>query len=114
MRVSISTVCLFLLTGARKVSLTVSKIKANAGVTGHSQQWRRWREFINQDKKVDLFVGVASSSPRQDEKGCHGSYVDVFDFVQKNGFTFEAAYPYMTKDGKCTVKIKLILISKDA
>ncbi|KAK8950058.1 hypothetical protein KSP40_PGU000020 [Platanthera guangdongensis] len=41
-----------------------------------------------------------------------GSYVGAFDFIHKNEIILEVAYPYTTKDGKCALNVKLILISK--
>ncbi|KAK8926601.1 hypothetical protein KSP39_PZI018517 [Platanthera zijinensis] len=45
-RVSTSTLCPPLLTGARKTSLTLSEVKHIYGVVGPSRLWRRWKEYI--------------------------------------------------------------------
>ncbi|KAK8971462.1 Vignain [Platanthera guangdongensis] len=59
---------------------------------------------IRRKKLVSLSVQHLVDCNKKN-RGCRdGSGDRAFDFIQTNGITFEAEYPYKTKEGKCAVK----------
>ncbi|KAK8933308.1 KDEL-tailed cysteine endopeptidase CEP2 [Platanthera zijinensis] len=60
---------------------------------------------IRTNKLISLPVQHLVHCDKMNKRCRGGSYVNVFDFIQKNGITFEAVYSYTAKEEKCAVEI---------
>ncbi|KAK8938190.1 KDEL-tailed cysteine endopeptidase CEP2 [Platanthera guangdongensis] len=60
---------------------------------------------IKTKKLISLSVQHLVHCDKMNKGTRGGSYVGVFDFIQKNEITFEAVYSYTSKEGKCVVGV---------